>query len=156
MQPRSKEDILADIAQHRAAGRKIVFTNGCFDILHIGHIRYLEEARALGDYLVVGVNSDASVTALKGPSRPVNSELDRVEMLCALKSVDGAIIFAEMDPYNLISEVQPDILVKGGDWKVSEIIGADIVLARGGEVRSLVLIEGRSTTNTIQKIQRGV
>lgn len=156
MQPRSKEESLRTIADNRAAGRKIVFTNGCFDILHVGHIRYLEEAKALGDYLVVGVNSDASVKALKGPSRPVNSELDRVEILCALKAVDGAIIFSEADPYNLIREIQPDVLVKGGDWKVSEIIGADIVLARGGDVRSLLLIEGRSTTNTIQKIQRGV
>lgn len=156
MQPRSKAETLAEIAQQRAAGKKIVFTNGCFDILHIGHIRYLEEARALGDYLVIGVNSDTSVRALKGPTRPINSELDRVEMLCALKAVDSAIVFTEADPHSLISEIQPDVLVKGGDWKVSEIIGADIVLARGGEVRSLILVEGRSTTNTIEKIQRNV
>lgn len=150
---KSKQETLEEIKRARAQGKKIVFTNGCFDILHTGHIRYLQEASALGDYLVVGVNSDASVKVLKGPTRPVNGVEDRVEMLCALKSVSGAIIFTEETPYNLIKEIQPDILVKGGDWNVEAIVGADIVKARGGEVKSLMLVEGKSTTNTIAKIQ---
>lgn len=150
---RSKQEVLQEIKKAKSQGKKIVFTNGCFDILHVGHLRYLTEARALGDYLIVGVNSDASVRVLKGPNRPVNVEAERVEMLCALKSVDGAIIFTEDTPYNLIKEVEPDVLVKGGDWKVEQIVGADIVQARGGLVKSLILVEGKSTTNTINKIQ---
>lgn len=146
------DEVLAEIGKRRAAGRKIVFTNGCFDILHVGHVRYLAEARSLGDYLIVGVNSDESVKLLKGPARPINGEEDRAEMLLALKSVDAAIIYSEETPYNLISLVQPDVLVKGGDWAIDKIIGADLVLARGGQVKSLAFIEGRSTTAVIEKV----
>ncbi len=137
----------------RRGGVRIVFTNGCFDILHIGHKRYLEDAKALGDVLVVGVNSDASVKRLKGPERPVNNELDRSELLLGLKSVDYAVIFDEDTPFDLIADVLPHVLVKGGDWAVDQIVGADIVLAHGGEVRSLPFVDGKSTTNIITKIK---
>lgn len=135
-------------------GKRIVFTNGCFDILHIGHARYLAAARALGDILVVAVNSDASVQRLKGPDRPVNCEQDRAEMLLALQSVDYVVIFEEDTPYNVISDILPDVLVKGGDWPEASIVGADIVKQHGGVVRSLPFIEGRSTTTIIKKIQK--
>ncbi len=131
---------------------KTVFTNGCFDILHVGHVRYLNEARSLGDRLIVGINSDSSVRALKGDLRPIVSEDSRREMLLALKAVDEVFIFDEDTPWNLINRVQPDILVKGGDWAVSEIVGSDIVLAKGGEVRSLSFYEGNSTTGIIEKV----
>ena len=108
-------------------GKKIVFTNGCFDILHVGHVRYLEQARELGDILIVGVNSDSSVRRLKGPKRPINREQDRVELLAALDCVNHVIIFEEDTPYKLIKEIQPDILVKGGDYTASEVVGGDIV-----------------------------
>lgn len=136
----------------RSSGRKIVFTNGCFDILHTGHVRYLAAARALGDLLVVGVNSDASVRGLKGDRRPVNSEQDRAEVLAALASVDYIVVFSEPDPYRVIKELQPDVLVKGGDWPVDKIIGGDIVTARGGKVVNVPFVEGSSTTGTIEKI----
>ena len=136
----------------RAAGKEIVFTNGCFDILHTGHVRYLAAARALGDLLVVAVNSDASVRGLKGDKRPVNNENDRAEVLSALRSVDYVVIFSEPDPYRVINELQPDVLVKGGDWPVDKIIGGDIVLARGGKVVNVPFVEGSSTTGIIEKI----
>lgn len=134
------------------SSKKIVFTNGCFDILHRGHVAYLNEAKSLGDLLIVGLNSDASVKRLKGESRPINSEQDRKFVLENLKSVDAVFIFNEDTPYNLISSTEPDILVKGGDWKVEEIVGSDLVLARGGVVKSLQFVDGFSTTNTIEKI----
>lgn len=133
-------------------GKKVVFTNGCFDILHRGHVAYLNEAKALGDVLVVGLNSDSSVKELKGPERPINAEQDRKFVLENLKAVDHVEIFSEQTPYNLIDEVQPDILVKGGDWKASDIVGSDIVLNRGGQVLSLNFVNGYSTTNIITKI----
>ena len=142
---------LDDFVQiHR--GQKIVFTNGCFDILHVGHKRYLEEAKTLGDILVVGVNSDASVKRLKGPDRPVNSEKDRVELLTALDCVDYVIVFEDDTPYDLIKRVQPDILVKGGDYRAEDVVGGDIVEAHGGKVVILRFIDGKSTTNIISKI----
>jgi rfaE bifunctional protein nucleotidyltransferase chain/domain len=134
-------------------GKRVVFTNGCFDILHRGHVSYLNEAKAQGDILVLGLNSDASVKRLKGESRPVNSEQDRKFVLENLKSMDYVFIFDEDTPYNLIQKIKPNVLVKGGDWKVEDIIGSDIVLANGGEVKSLKFINGFSTTNTIEKIQ---
>jgi D-beta-D-heptose 7-phosphate kinase/D-beta-D-heptose 1-phosphate adenosyltransferase len=136
----------------RAAGEKIVFTNGCFDILHTGHVRYLAAARALGDLLVVAVNSDASVRGLKGDKRPVNGEQDRAEVLAGLASVDYVVIFGEPDPARVIRELQPDVLVKGGDWPVDKIIGGDVVLARGGKVVNVPFVEGCSTSGTIEKI----
>jgi len=132
---------------------KIVFTNGCFDILHSGHVHYLNEAKALGDVLFVGLNSDASVRRLKGEDRPVNDESERQYVLSNLKAVDFVEIFTEDTPYNLIKEVNPNILVKGGDWKPENIVGSDIVLKNGGQVISLKFIEGRSTTGIIKKIQ---
>lgn len=133
--------------------KKIVFTNGCFDILHVGHKRYLQQAAALGDILVVGVNSDASVRRLKGPSRPINPEQDRAEILCALGFIDYVVIFDEDTPYELIKKIQPDVLVKGGDYKPEEVVGRDIVEARGGKLALISFVEGKSTTNIIKKIE---
>jgi rfaE bifunctional protein nucleotidyltransferase chain/domain len=133
--------------------KKVVFTNGCFDILHRGHVTYLNEAKAQGDILIVGLNSDASVKRLKGETRPVNSELDRKFVLENLKAIDFVEIFTEDTPLNLIKQVMPDVLVKGGDWKPEQIVGSKEVLANGGEVRSLNFVNGFSTTSTIEKIQ---
>ncbi len=135
-------------------GKKVVFTNGCFDILHRGHVSYLNEAKSLGDILVIGINTDKSVKRLKGEDRPVNSEADRAFMLLNLKAVDYVFYFEENDnPYELIKKIQPDILVKGGDWPVEQIIGHDIVLSNGGEVKSLRFEDGYSTTGLINKVQ---
>lgn len=146
--------ISADLAPVRVLNKKIVFTNGCFDLLHVGHVRYLQEARKLGDILVVGVNSDASTRRLKGPTRPVQIEADRAEILAALSCVDYVVIFEEDTPLRLIETVLPDILVKGGDWKIDQIVGADFVLTRGGQVLSLQFVDGKSTTSIIQKAQK--
>ncbi len=137
----------------RTRGKRIVFTNGCFDILHRGHVSYLAEARRLGDFLVVGVNSDASVKRLKGPERPINNETDRSYVLGQLKSVDHVEIFTEDTPLSLILAVRPMILVKGGDWKIDQIVGAREVISSGGEVFSLNFVDGYSTTSIISKIQ---
>ena len=136
----------------RATGKKIVFTNGCFDLIHTGHVRYLSRAKSLGDILVIAVNSDASVRTIKGKDRPINMEADRMETLAALESVDYVVLFHEPDPHRIISELQPDVLVKGGDWPIEKIVGRDIVEARGGRVISVGYIEGASTTGIIEKI----
>jgi rfaE bifunctional protein nucleotidyltransferase chain/domain len=136
----------------RATGKKIVFTNGCFDLLHTGHTRYLSKAKSFGDVLVVAVNSDASVRGLKGEKRPINNEADRMENLAALEAVDFVTLFNEPDPHRIISELQPDVLVKGGDWPVEKIIGRDVVEARNGRVVSVGYIEGASTTGIIERI----
>jgi len=136
----------------RAAGKKIVFTNGCFDIIHTGHTRYLAIARSFGDLLVVAVNSDASVRSIKGDKRPINSQAERAETLAALESVDYVTVFGEPDPYKVISALQPDVLVKGGDWPIEKIIGRDVVEARGGRVVNVPYVEGASTTGIIEKI----
>ena len=136
----------------RACGKKIVFTNGCFDLLHTGHTRYLAKARSLGDILIIAVNSDASVRDIKGDKRPINSCADRMETLSALECVDFVTQFSEPDPYRIIAELQPDVLAKGGDWRVDQIIGRDIVEGRGGRVVSLGYIEGASTTGIIERI----
>ena len=133
-------------------GKRIVFTNGCFDIIHRGHVTYLNEAKKLGDLLVVGINSDASVKRLKGPERPVNAEADRAYVLSQLKSVDFTEIFTEDTPLNLILKIKPKILVKGGDWKIDQIVGAKEVIADGGDVFSLNFVDGYSTTSIINKI----
>ena len=146
------EQLPATLDHWRAAGEKIVFTNGCFDLLHYGHLHYLSEARDLGDRLVIGLNSAASVRRLKGPSRPINDELTRAHLLAALEMVDAVVIFDEDTPLKLIQLVQPEILVKGGDWQPEQIIGSDVVLAQGGKVMSLPYIQGYSTTNIEQKI----
>lgn len=132
--------------------KQIVFTNGCFDILHIGHVRYLQEAKKLGDILIVGINTDESVKRLKGPSRPIQSEMDRAEILAALECVDFVIHFNEDTPLNLIKKIKPNILVKGGDWKPENIVGSDFVLSNGGKVLSLRFTDDHSTTNIINKI----
>lgn len=136
----------------RLVGKRVVFTNGCFDLLHNGHARYLKEAAMLGDVLVVGLNSDDSVRRLKGPSRPLLEQHERAELLAALGVVDYVIVFEEDTPYRLIAKLQPDVLVKGGDWAPEQIVGADIVLAKGGIVRSLSLVEGISTSEIIARI----
>ena len=143
---------LADLLnQSRSTNKKIVFTNGCFDLLHIGHITYLEEAKKLGDILVVGINSDKSVKKLKGPDRPIQNENDRSQILAALKSVDHTILFSEETPLNLIKHIKPAVLVKGGDWKPEQIVGGEFVLSYGGAVKSLNYINDKSTTSIIEK-----
>lgn len=133
--------------------KRIVFTNGCFDILHRGHVTYLAEAKKLGDLLVIGLNSDLSVKRLKGSERPINNELDRQYVMAQLKSVDFVEIFTEDTPLNLILTVKPNVLVKGGDWKIDQIVGAKEVLSDGGDVFSLNFVDGYSTTSIITKIQ---
>jgi len=134
--------------------KKVIFTNGCFDIMHRGHVQYLQAARELGDVLIVGLNNDDSVRKLKGINRPVNSEIDRAIVLSALQDVDHVVIFTEDTPYKLINTIKPDILVKGGDWKPEDIVGSDIVLKSGGEVLSLDFIKGYSTTKTIKELEK--
>lgn len=134
-------------------GKKIVFTNGCFDIIHKGHVTYLNEAKKLGDLLVVGLNSDASVKRLKGPERPINNETDRQYVMSQLKPVDFVEIFTEDTPLNLILTIKPKVLVKGGDWKIEQIVGGKEVIAAGGDVFSLNFVDGYSTTSIIKKIQ---
>jgi D-beta-D-heptose 7-phosphate kinase/D-beta-D-heptose 1-phosphate adenosyltransferase len=141
------------IIKNLRKNKKVVFTNGCFDIIHIGHARYLKEAKDCGDILVVGLNSDESVKRLKGNSRPIISENDRAEMLSHLESVDFVIIFNEETPLNLIKKVKPDVLVKGGDWEIDQIVGSKFVLENGGKVKSLSFIDGISTSKIIEKIQ---
>jgi D-beta-D-heptose 7-phosphate kinase/D-beta-D-heptose 1-phosphate adenosyltransferase len=142
-----RKRLIRTVGELRAGGRKIVFTNGCFDILHKGHVRYLRRARKLGDILIVGLNSDNSVSRIK-PGRPVNPEKDRAEVLAALDMVDYIVIFREKTPYNLIKALKPDVLVKGGDWKKEDIVGSDIA----GETHSLPYVKGASTTKIINKI----
>lgn len=145
------------LEQARRDGKRIVFTNGCFDLMHIGHTRYLEAAKALGDLLVVGVNSDASVKSLnKAPDRPIVGEAHRAEVVAALGCVDHVVVFSEPDPLNLITAVQPDVLVKGGDWTIDRIIGRDVVERRGGTVKTIPLVPGMSTTALIQHIRAQV
>jgi D-beta-D-heptose 7-phosphate kinase/D-beta-D-heptose 1-phosphate adenosyltransferase len=140
----------------QAQGQKVVFTNGCFDLLHPGHVGYLEEARSLGDALVVGVNTDASVRRLhKGPGRPVNPEGDRARVLAALACVDRVVLFDEDTPLELITALQPDVLVKGGDWRPEDIVGREVVLARGGRVLSLPFVPGYSTTALLARLPSG-
>ena len=144
------EKIVKDL---KASGKKIVFTNGCFDIIHAGHVEYLQEATVLGEILIIGLNSDKSVRLLKGPGRPINSHKDRAKVLSGLASVSYIVIFEEDTPYMLIDHIKPDVLVKGGDWQPDEIVGADIVQANGGSVRSLSYKEGNSTSSIIEKMK---
>ncbi|MBI1363795.1 MAG: D-glycero-beta-D-manno-heptose 1-phosphate adenylyltransferase [Proteobacteria bacterium] len=145
------EALLKEVAAAKTAGKKIVFTNGCFDIIHRGHVSYMNRARALGDMLIVGINSDTSVRTLKGPTRPVNAEADRAYVLANLKAVDAVVIFGDETPIKLIEAITPHVLVKGGDWPVEKIVGADHVRANGGEVLSLALEDGYSTTGIIAR-----
>lgn len=145
---------LAQKLESKRTSQKIVFTNGCFDLLHVGHIRYLKEAKSKGDILVVGVNADASVKRLKGPTRPVQNENDRAEILAALGAVDFVAIFTEDTPENLIKTIRPSVLVKGGDWKPDQIVGSSFVHSYGGQVMSLQFVDGKSTTKLIEKAQK--
>jgi D-beta-D-heptose 7-phosphate kinase/D-beta-D-heptose 1-phosphate adenosyltransferase len=151
---KSLEETLEECTWLRASDKKIVFTNGCFDILHPGHTRYLFAARELGDHLVVAVNSDRSVRALKGPGRPIFNEQQRAELVSALGCVDTVLIFDEDNPLRVIEQLLPDILVKGGDWTEKTIIGAEVVKRSGGSVKAIPYIEGFSTTKIIEKIKR--
>ncbi|WP_457641918.1 D-glycero-beta-D-manno-heptose 1-phosphate adenylyltransferase [Persephonella sp.] len=146
---------LKQIEQWKKEGKKIVFTNGCFDIIHAGHVDYLEKAKKLGDILIVGLNSDSSIRRIKGKDRPVNIQEHRKKVLEALKPVDLVIIFDEDTPERLIKEIKPDVLVKGGDWKIENIVGADFVQSYGGTVTTIDFVYDTSTTKIIQKVKNG-
>ena len=147
-------ELLPRLAAERAAGRTIVFTNGCFDLLHVGHVRLMHTAKSEGDVLVMAINSDASVKRLgKGDDRPINNEADRAELLAAFAAIDYVTVFDQDTPLEAVTAVQPDVLVKGGDWGEGEIVGADFVEARGGRVVRVNLVPGRSTTNLVDKIR---
>ncbi|WP_028950829.1 D-glycero-beta-D-manno-heptose 1-phosphate adenylyltransferase [Sulfurihydrogenibium subterraneum] len=146
-------DYLKVIEELKKEGKKIVFTNGCFDIIHAGHVDYLEKAKSLGDFLIVGLNSDESVRRLKGKDRPVNPQDQRKKVLSALKPVDMVIIFDEDTPERLIKEIKPDVLVKGGDWKIENIVGADFVKSYGGQVLTIDFVYDTSTSKIISKIR---
>ena len=150
---RSLDELLPELALIRRQGSRIAFTNGCFDILHAGHVSYLEEARRTADCLVVGLNTDASVRVLKGPGRPVNSEADRARVLAALGCVDFVVLFAEETPLRLITALLPDVLVKGADWAEDQIVGAAEVKAAGGRVARIAFEHDRSTTGLIDRIK---
>lgn len=148
------DELKMEIDRLKTRGKKIVFTNGCFDLLHPGHVRYLYAARQAGDYLVVGLNSDKSVRAIKGEGRPINFQEFRAEMLAALECVDAVVIFDEEDPFQVIQTLMPRVLAKGADWPEEEIIGGDVVKAAGGEVRRIPLVSDYSTTKIIEKIKK--
>jgi rfaE bifunctional protein nucleotidyltransferase chain/domain len=150
----SDDDVRALVARLRKAGRTVVFTNGVFDLLHPGHVRYLRQARDLGDALVVGVNGDGSVRRNKGTGRPINSERERAEVLAALACVDAVVIFDEDTPARIIQVVQPDILVKGADWPADQIVGRDTVEARGGRVVLMPVEQGHSTSAIVDRVKR--
>jgi len=149
----SKEELSGLIELLKTNKQKIIFTNGCFDILHPGHVDYLSKAKSLGDCLIVGVNCDDSVKKLKGDTRPINDLNFRMKMLAGLECVDFVIMFEEETPYNLIKAIIPDVLVKGSDYKISEIVGSDIVLDQGGEVKTIDFLDGYSTSIIIDKIK---
>jgi D-beta-D-heptose 7-phosphate kinase/D-beta-D-heptose 1-phosphate adenosyltransferase len=151
---KKRKELLKIIKNLKSKGKRIVFTNGCFDLLHLGHVRYLEEAKSLGDILVVAVNSDSSVRKLKGPKRPILPEADRTEILSGLECVDYITIFNEPDPLKLITSLKPDLLVKGGDWAREQIVGREVVENSGGELLIIPFIKGSSTTNVIDTILR--
>lgn len=146
------EEFLPIRAKLKEQGKKLVFTNGCFDLIHIGHIRYLKKAKELGDFLLVAINSDSSIKKIKGPNRPIINEVERAEIIASLKFVDFVIIFSETTPQRIIQKILPDILVKGSDWKIEEIVGREIVEKNGGKVLTIPLVEGASTSSIIEKI----
>ena len=148
------KDNIEIINRIKAERKKIVFTNGCFDLLHVGHIRYLAQAKKLGDFLIIGLNSDSSVKELKGEDRPINSFEDRATLLLAIESVDSVIMFEEQTPENLIKDIVPDILVKGGDYNIEDIVGYQTVMQNGGQVKTLSFYDGYSSTNYINKIKK--
>ena len=148
------KDNIEIINRIKAEKKKIVFTNGCFDLLHVGHIRYLAQAKRVGDFLIIGLNSDSSVKKLKGKDRPINSFEDRATLLSAIESVDVVIMFEEQTPENLIKDIVPDILVKGGDYNIEDIVGYQTVMQNGGQVKTLSFYDGYSSTNYINKIKK--
>lgn len=150
----SREELKKIIDRHRQEGKKIVFTNGCFDILHVGHTRYLTEAKKQGDILILGLNSDESVRSLKGKERPMIPENERADVIAALESVDYVTIFHELTPLELIEYLKPDIIVKGGDWKEEDVVGRESVTKWGGRVIIIPEVKGSSTTNIIEKIKK--
>lgn len=152
----SWEEIRRTVADWRSRNERIVFTNGCFDLLHYGHLHYLAAASDLADHLIIGLNSAASVSRLKGPHRPINDEITRQHQLAALAFVDAVVVFEQDTPFELIRQIVPDVLVKGGDWQPEQIVGSDIVLAAGGKVLSLPYIDGYSTTAIEEKIKSTV
>jgi D-beta-D-heptose 7-phosphate kinase/D-beta-D-heptose 1-phosphate adenosyltransferase len=147
-------DAVAVVARLRATGKTVVFTNGVFDLLHVGHLRYLQQARALGDALIVGLNSDRSVRANKGAGRPITPEAERAEILSALACVDGVVVFDEDTPHEIIAALQPDVLVKGADWAADAIVGRGVVEARGGRVVRVPIEAGHSTSALVERIRR--
>ena len=152
----SLADTVAFVERLRADGQRVVFTNGVFDLLHPGHLRYLETARAEGDALIVGVNSDRSVRALKGPDRPIHPENERAEIIAALRAVDAAVVFDEDTPHEIIAALLPDVLVKGADWPADQIVGRDVVEKRGGRVVRVPIEPGYSTTRLVDRMRAGV
>lgn len=151
-EPVKREDLQPLLAKLRKEGKTIVTTNGCFDILHVGHVRYLEETKKYGDVLIVALNSDASVKRLKGEGRPINNEMDRAEVLNALKSVDYVVLFDEDSPMNLLGEIKPDVHTKGADYTVETLPEVKVILENGGRLEFIKFVEGKSTTSTIAKI----
>ena len=150
---KSLKELQIIVSDARQAGQTVVFTNGCFDLLHRGHVHLLREAKAAGDILIVGINSDRSVQSIKGPARPILPETDRVELIAAMEMVDYVILFDEADPYNVISALKPQVLAKGGDWSADEMIGADVVEREGGQVVVIPYLEGFSTTKIIERMR---
>jgi len=148
--------LVSILKNKKRSGQKVVFTNGCFDILHLGHVRYLTKARSLGDLLVIGLNTDSSVRKLKGPTRPVTPEKERAEVLGALACVDYIVFFSDSTPERLIRALRPDFLVKGGDWRKEQIVGSAFVESYGGKARSLPFVKGFSTTGLIKKIKKSL
>lgn len=151
---KSVDELSAMSAQARKAGRVVVFTNGCFDLVHRGHIYLLRQAKALGDILIVGLNSDVSVKTIKGPDRPIMPEADRIELIAALEMVDYVVVYSEPDPYRIIAAIKPNVLVKGGDWSADEIVGADVVEQNGGRVAVVPYLPEFSTTQIIERIRK--
>ena len=146
------EEIVKQREQYRERGSKVVFTNGCFDLLHVGHVRYLNQARSLGDALIVGINSDSSVRELKGPGRPIVTEMERAEVVAALACVDHVFIFPDLTPQRVIDAIIPDVLVKGADWDIAKIVGRETVENAGGAVLNVPLVEGASTTDIVKRV----
>jgi rfaE bifunctional protein nucleotidyltransferase chain/domain len=151
----TRAEVAAIAAQARRDGRRVAFTNGCFDLLHVGHVRYLAAARNAGDLLIVGVNDDASVRRMKGPSRPLVPQAARAEVVAALAAVDHVTLFAEDTPYEVIRAIEPDVLVKGSDWAPDQVVGRDVVESRGGRVLLVPVVAGFSTTSLLERLRRG-
>ena len=150
----ARAEAVQRVTEWHAQGLRVVFTNGCFDLLHLGHVDYLEKARQLGDKLIVGLNTDASVSRLKGPNRPLQDEMSRARIMASLLFIDVVVLFEEETPYELIKAVRPDILVKGDDYAIQNIVGHDLVLGNGGEVKTITLVKGYSTSGIVDKIKQ--